>query len=317
MPVTGNLSIPRTDLDANLMQSRATSNWIAPLIYPLFEVPDITGRIGVTPLERMFNTIPSDKRAADGTYQRVASKFSDDSYSTEERGLEEVIDDRKARVYGSIFNFEVSTSIFLQEMIRRQLELDVKDSVHDAGVFTGASNTLAVNTAWNNAASGKPIDDVATGKQKIYEKCGLIADTLQISQRTHWDLSRSDQILERLKYTSAPEGVLNLGVLAAALGVGRVVVGNAVRNTADQGQTATLASIWPNDAASLMVTAGPDIASPGLGRILFYRETPGEGDVYVETYRDETRRSDVLRVRNERQVKRWSAIFGFRFTGVN
>ena len=121
-----------------------------------------------------------------------------------------------------------------------------------------------------------------------------------------WDLSLNAQILDRLKYTSAPMGLLNLGVLAAALNVDEIIVCTAQYNSANEAQTESFSDIWSNLYVSLLQTAKTDnITECCIGRTFFWTGDGGgrPDDPMMEEYEDVVKRVTVIRGRTDRHTK--------------
>lgn len=315
-PLTGALTIPRTDLNASFEQTSRDDNFIADQIFAPFQVPDVSGALMVTPLAALKEDRGDDVRQADGGYQRTQWTADQDSYATTERGGEEAVDQHKAKIYRSYLDFEKFTAVRLRAMALRRKEIRVKDLCHDTTNFTGATGTLAITNEWDDSTNAIPINDVQTGMKAIRDKCGLSLFHLQISWNSWLDLSLCSQIREVLKYTEKPEGFMPLNALAQALGVAKVVVGDAKTNTANLGLTASLGDVWSDEYAFLYVPCGADVVSPGIGRTFFYNEEGGSEMIYAEEYLEPRVRSKVLRVRYQDQQKRWSTRYGFLFSNV-
>ena len=129
-------------------------------------------------------------------------------------------------------------------------------------------------------------------------------NTLIVSPSTFFLLTNCDQMVERIKYTFPGIDISNMTSrqLAQALGLEKVLVGGGVYSTADKGQDASIARFWPDAEAMLTITTDdPDISVPCIGRTFFWVEESGDGEAntVVETYRDETRRADIVRVRHD------------------
>jgi hypothetical protein len=90
--------------------------------------------------------------------------------------------------------------------------------------------------------------------------------------------------------------------VAQAVGVEKVLVGRAPKNTAKKGQTYSGGFVWGDTYMALAYTSGGEFAAGGFGRtILWGADSPVP--FVAETYRDEARRSNVLRVRQHASEK--------------
>jgi hypothetical protein len=128
----------------------------------------------------------------------------------------------------------------------------------------------------------------------------MLPDALILSYNGFLDAKHSDQVTSQLKYTFPGIDLANMTSvqLAQALGVSEVLVGGGVYNSAGKGLDATIASLWDDEYAALIkISNGPDITQPGFGRTFLWTEDSPSNPI-VESYREETRRSDVFRVRH-------------------
>lgn len=308
-------AIPRGDIYAAIMENDPAANvYIATELFRPFSVTEIAGAIGVIPAESMLSR-QNTARSPQSGYNRSTWELEDIAFRCKENGHEELKDDSQAKQYRNYFDFETVLGKRGLHIVLREQEFRVRDLCHDTGTFTGATNTLDITNEWDDSANADPKGDIATGMKAIRDKCGLTANVLQIAWSSWWDLSHCDQILETLKYTEKPKGLLPTEALAAALGVERIVVPNLVYNSADKGQAKSISDIWTNEYAFLCVAAeDDDIQQPCVGRTLSFEEDGGL--MTIEDYRSEEVRSDVIRARQCTQEKRFFTECGFLYTNV-
>ena len=88
--------------------------------------------------------------------------------------------------------------------------------------------------------------------------------------------------------------------VAAYFGIDQVLVAGAQKDSAQKGKAAVLADVWDATKVHLLrVSAGSsNVLEPCFGRTILW--TGGAPQILtVETYRDETRRADIVRIRND------------------
>ncbi len=290
------------------------SNFIGLKVMPIFEVDEQTGQFPVIPAEVMFS-IPNTKRTSRGHYQRSDWEWEWDNYATEENGFEEPVDDREVRLYRRYFDAEKVAAVRAQRVVLRRQEQRVADMVFNTSNFT----PHAVTHEWDDHDNAAPIDDVKTGRKAIHDVIGIEPNTLVLAYSTFLDLGLCGQIVDRIKYTtpSVRRGDIGTDLLAMAFGVDKVVVGDALYNTAKKGQDASLDALWSNEYAMLCVTDGSPMLGqvPCLGRtFLWTRESPT--NTVVESYRDETVRGDVIRVRHDTDEEFISTECGYLMSNI-
>jgi len=92
--------------------------------------------------------------------------------------------------------------------------------------------------------------------------------------------------LDRFKHTQT--GILGADQVAQWLGVERLLIGRATRNSAAEGQTASMSFVWGTNALVMYTTASPSITEPSAC-YLFER-----GGVETKRFREEAEGQDVI-----------------------
>ncbi len=108
-----------------------------------------------------------------------------------------------------------------------------------------------------DAAGAVPIDEVHTDVKRIHSATGKRPNVLVIGADVEYVLKDHSTILDRIKYTQP--GMISLALLAAAFDVERVVVADAIYNTAAEGATETMSYIV-NSKSMLLAYAAPTAA---------------------------------------------------------
>lgn len=276
-----------------------TLGFIGPQVMPALPVSKQASEFTVIPKEALLAG-GDTRRAMRGFYNRSDFEFERGFYATHENGWEEVLDDREVNLYKNLFSAELVASKRATGIILRNQEMRIASKVFNATNFTAH----AVTNEWDDKTNATPLDDVATGKKAIRSACGMLPNTLIISYSTMQDLKRNAQIVDLLKYTFPGEDINTMSAmqLAHILDVPKVLVGGAVKNTANKAQDAVIADIWSNEYAMLTITSdSDDMSEPCLGRTFVWDDESGggEGNTIVEQYRSEGNRSDIYRVRHD------------------
>lgn len=276
----------------------AQMRYIGLKLMPIFETQRKSANFYTQPLAELLKP-RSTLRAPRGGYNRGDWRFSQSSYTCVEQGWEEVVDDEEATNYRTYFDAEsVSTQVAIDVILRAQ-EKRISD-----GIFTLSANN--VSNKWSSASNATPLADVTAGIKSIRDNTGLMPDTMELSYTTYRNVLKTSELKEALKYTQAFEALPDarkVQMLADYFGIGRIVIGDAIQNTADEGQTASLAGIWPDAKAVICVTnSSNDLSKPCLGRTMLWTADSPD-NVTVETYREEQARGQVIRVRQNTDEK--------------
>ena len=97
-------------------------------------------------------------------------------------------------------------------------------------------------------------------------------------------------------------GMISIDHLRSILDIRYVLIGGALKNTAGTGLPASLSDIWGNryvQVCRIAEGAEADVIEPCIGRQMFWNDGSGGTEIIVEEYRDEARRSEMLRVRHD------------------
>jgi len=257
-------------------------------------------------------------RNPDGSYQEADSKVGQDSFLCEEHGFEERVDDANKRIFAYSFDAEMIATKRTRNKLYRRLEIDLAAVLFNTNIWTGAALTTNVSVKWNVPATSTPVDDVLAAQQKIAASCGDEPNVVIMSKDLFLDLQTNAQIKSQVVYNGSddPKKVTEQQ-LAALFHVEKVIVCSATRNTVNKAQGYSGGRIWPSTmcmVAKLATTK--DLAEPCIGRTFHFIED-GAGDVIVETYRDERRRSDMVRARINYHQKRLLVGAGHLLTNTN
>ena len=294
-------AIYRPDLGVQVMEyvedPAAGMGFIGLEVMPIFPVMKNAGSYPVIPKEALLKLASVD-RAPRGRYGRDDYEYERGQYQTAERGFEEPLDDVERELFDQeapgLAEF-VATERAWGKIMRAQ-ERRIAAKVFNESNFTAAS----VSVCWDVAATAAPIDDVKTGIGAFRKQCGMLPNALIISYTTYLALQVADQIVDQLKYTFPGIDVSNLNIqqMARVLGVQRLLVGGAVYDSAAKGIDTTIADIWDDEYAALVLTSsGRDLTRPCVGRTFLWTEDSASNPI-VEEYREEQIRSDIYRVRH-------------------
>lgn len=287
------------DLEANLQ------NMIGLRVMPPYDVMSQFGPFRKVNVESLLRGVET-ARASGGNYSQTDFKFTDDSFSTKEHGLELPLDDRNAAIYAdSDFGSLLDNAILLRNQVLTNLERRVAALVFNTSTFTPTS----VTNEWDDATNATPITDVEAAIQRLYDK-GFMANALVISWKVFRNLRNCEQIIERINsggagQASKPEDV-TVEMLARCFDLKNVLVGGSQRNAANEGATVDIDPIWSGEYAMVTrVANGPKdrLVNPSIGRTFHWAGDGSQIGGAYETYYDATRRSEIFRLRMDTQEK--------------
>jgi hypothetical protein len=283
--------------------------YIGLALMPLLSVSVATGnyrRIRLASLLAAAGTVTN--RQANGGYNEGNYDFDAVSFLTQEYGWQARTDDAEFAFYGEDPMLgEMMATSRCWEVVLNHMEARIIQAIVTATVT--ASQTNAATATWATVATATPIDDVFNACEAVRARTGIYPNTVAMSRTAFRRCRRTNQVKNEIMAlgagSEANQSRVTAQKLAELFDVERVVVSNAVRNIANVGQNASLASVFPDNQIWVGVTANAeaDIQTPSAGRLVHWggdgSADMGENRVgVVETYRDEARRGDMVRVRN-------------------
>jgi len=302
---TSNLTTLRPDLASFLefdMESER-NGYIAQKVFPVIDVASQAGVYGIVPVEQLLQQRVT-RRAPGAGYSRGNFTFTTATYACEEHGAEEPVDDRQAKMYRDYFDAEQIATQRAFSSVLRNAEQRVGDTLFNTSTYTGATLTTSIATKWNSYANAVPLDNVVAARNRIYDNTGVWANALVVNQKVFYHLRRCEQVIDSIESNGAGQAAkqsdITADLVAQALGLDMVIVAGASRNSAIEGQTATPVQIWSDLYAMVCrVATSADMAEPCIGRTFHWSEDGSSIGGTVESYRDESVRSNIIRVRHD------------------
>lgn len=319
--MTPSIAIQRPDLGLALLEfdlAASQKGMIAQRVFPVIDVGLAAANFERVLLKELLQS-PKLNRAAGARYNEIQTQFTQDNFTTQEWGVEAPVDDNEVNIYAYTgVDAELVAAMRARDAVLRALEIRVAAKLFDTTRWTGGQYTAGVNAAWSNRSSSIPIDDIDNGVKEVYENFGVRPNALVLSWVDYKNVRQSEQIIDRIKYTDRDDAVgIGPALLAQAFDLDEVIVGDAVQNTANSGQTASLSPVWGNGKASLIVKANSsDLREPCVGRIFNYVGDGGSINGTFEEYRDEHRRGNIIRCRQQTGEKVLNTECGFLLTGL-
>ena len=289
----------RADINQALIEApQADVGLIGSTLLPLQNVSAKAGtylKVQLAAADLLSNN--SATRSAGSEYQRGIRSFTSANYSTEEFGLEELLDDGSVEDLNRFFAVESETARFLLRQIKLGHEKRVSDLLWAGSTpFTTADQTRAVAYTNTLIATVDVARDVAVAKLAL-NKLGYEPNCIAMSANV-FELIRRSTLLQNQFFgviSNTGARLLSEAEIAAALGVQTLAVGRAAYNTANKGKSYSGSFIVPDSKIIVGQIAGGEFTAGGIGRTLVW--AADAAGFVSESYRDEARRSNVLRVR--------------------
>lgn len=288
---------------------------VSDLLFPRVSVSKQANRYFVWNKGDMWRN-EAKKRAPAADFARVGMRLSTDTYSAEQFALEYLIADEIRGNQDAAVDVEMSATQYLVDQINLQ-----KDLSFATDFFTTSSGwgTGTVSTAWDNVASGTPVTNITQAVRDIRRALGGASNSHRIvglgGEKIRAALLTSDQVRDRTKYVQAQTQNAIEQSLAGVVGLDALVIASREQNTAKEGRVATYAPVFDRGFLVVAVPNTPGLNTPAAGYTFAWDEG-GRGDMYVEMYRDDFHKSDVLRAICYYDQKQTGADLGVYFNNA-
>jgi hypothetical protein len=304
-----NHAVPREDLGEAFREFEVDGmRMIADTVLPQRGVRQKAATLSVTKRENL--TIPNVDRANGGTYNRVSLYMDDMAYACKNRGLEGQVTEEDVLNYANDFDAEVEETQNVKIKMRLAREKRVADLVFNTTTWTGASLfTDNSGSPWATVGTDV-IAQIVAARELVRQNCGAKPNTLIINEVAMNQLLLNTGIKAKFPGALAITEDLMRQQMAAILGIPNLLIGQAIYNTADEGQTFSGDDIWSETYAMLAVlgTASTPMAQGHLGRTVTW--LPYASDLeYVESYDEPQTESEIIRVKSYTDEKVFDANF--------
>lgn len=274
-----------------------------------------------------FNRNGAKKRASGARVSEVGYALSNDSYFCEEYGVAIPIPDQvRANADPAADPARAAAELATHQMLI-QKETDFTTNFFTTGLWgtdiTGvASNPGASQVIqWSDTTSGDPIGNVRTGINTILGNTGIKPNIFVMGREVYSALIDHPDIQGRINggATTAQPSIATLNLLAQIFEVDEVMVGEAIQNTAAEGDTAAHSFILGKKCVLTYRPPAPGIMTPAAGYTFSWAGYMGgtnEFGFVIDTKRRDEEDTDVIRARAHYDHKLVSASLGFFWNAI-
>lgn len=253
-------------------------------------------------------------RARATSPKRIEASVSSQGYQTLNYMLEGTIPFEDLSNADEALEVEESTV----GLVTQALMLDLENRV--ATLLTTAANvgsgvTLSGTNQWSDGANSSPLSDVSTAVAWVQQGTGFKPNTMVVGALVHKALLLHPDIHDRIKYVQAVTPKSVEAVLAQLFDVERYLVGNAVKNSGQEGQPADMSFIWGKHALLLYRPPRPGRRVPSLG-YCFRWKPEGFTDFVVESKDDDDIKARRKRVGYFQDEKIVASDLGYLITNA-
>lgn len=175
-------------------------------------------------------------------------------------------------------DIDATTFITQKMLIRREIDFMAKyfkTGVWSTDIVGAASAPTAGQVLQWNVATSNPIVDVQNGKLAVQAVTGFKPNTLVLGPAVYAQLRNHPLIIDRIKYTQ--RGILTIDLLAALLDVEKVMIAEAVLNSASKGATDSINFMAGKHAMLTYSAPNPGLMQPTAGYTFAWTGLEGAG----------------------------------------
>lgn len=299
-----NISLVLTKI-ANQRAKLTESDLVGTKILPIQGVELQSGQYPKIDIDSLGSAVADASRVPGSAYKRVDYKITTDTYTTKDAGLEVTVDDSQKKFWSSFGDLAKSKTELLVDEVLRLQESEAIPLVTTASYFP-STNKDTVSVSWADT-SAKIVNDMVKAKKSLIDVLGGYIGSAKIyaamSADVWYYVSINQQVQGMLSGGTGSENLKSLVTkeqFAQICGLDGVFV---------SGLLVSGSRLFPADKVLLFVDS-PDFTN-GLcfGRTFVWTAENPEGQLFVtETYREEQKRSDIIRVRYFRGLE----VFDYR-----
>lgn len=267
--------------------------FIAEQVFPTVPVEKQSDTYYVYPKDNWFRDQSKERAPAD---ESVGTGFglTTDSYGCKLYALHSDVADQIRANADTPLDLDRDAMKLVMRQLMLGKEINWASKFFTTSVWTGSSTAgdITPGTLWS-ASNATPIVDITAQQEAMEEKTGYWANTLVLSRPVWNKIKNSADFLARVNggATNADPAQVNPQLLAQILELDRVLIAGAVKNTAKEGATATLARVFGKHALLCYTQPSPGIMQASAGYTFAWTEYATKG-AKISRFRIEQRKCD-------------------------
>ena len=254
-----------TNISVAYLQSQ--TNFLADQVFPNIPVDQQSNRYFKFDKDDFMRNDAQERAVSTASAGSGYTIDNTPSYYARVYGIHKDIDDQIRANADLPLNMDRDATQFVtqQLLIKRDLIwiANYFADVWNFGAAGGAKGGTGDFTYWDDPTNSNPLQDVEDARMDMAAATGFEPNTLVLGPRVFSALKRHPLVLDRIKYTQ--RGIVTTDILSSLFEVDRVLVPMAVRNTAAEGQTATVDFMYGNNALLLYANPTPSLMTPSAG----------------------------------------------------
>lgn len=275
----------------------SNDSFIADQIFPIVRVSKQTGKYYI--YDKSNLRVDKTNRAVGSGANEVDFGLSTAAFSCDDHALKGFVADEIQDQAEAALNPLVDETEMLTEKLMLDREVNLAAVINATGTMT-QNTTLSGTSQWSDYSNSDPIGDIRTARTTVHAATFKKPNTLILGKQVFDMLCDHPDIVERVKYSAL--GVITAELLARVFQLEKVLVGEAGKNSAVQGQTDSLAYVWGKHAVVCYIAPKVGLKTLTLGLTFTYK------DRMVKRWRDEDREGTYVRIGQDNYVQKLVAV---------
>lgn len=302
----------RTDLKGHVDEDNIIDQPLAAdRMSPTIGVIQTSAKMAVVGRGTTMKTSDMTQRNTDGSLNRVQFNVGEQEYTTEDRGIEVVIDKIQQIVSSQYYNAQIIATQIAQRHLLIGREKIVAAGFELTSGFTDVSATLSIAVVggpWDDVATAEPFETIDKIAANILAVAGLEKEVLTLSMDRLLlnRVMRCDEVNVRATNTLNTDAMGNEAqaqYFADYLGIKGIELRNGLfNNTGINSTTPVFTRVWDANKVQLFLkNSSGSFQVPGFSRQPVY--TPAFGpDMRIDSYTLETNQQLVIRAQEWRGI---------------
>jgi len=215
---------------------------------------------------------PDDELGSRGSPNELNEVRSSATYSCKGYGYKEYVDGETVANQDAPLDELADATANLAEGMAFRRELRSATLLTTSGNYGSNTAAIGASSRWDSAGGGDPIGAIQTARAAIWSGRGpsrLVGFTSLAAMNV---LVRHPAILDLFKYGGTSPGLATPTMLAKFFGLDDVLVSDAWKDTANEGQVASYSRIWPDSFGIVRVATSPGIRNASWGYNFRWRD---------------------------------------------
>lgn len=254
---------------SNLARLYRPTSFIADEVCPYIDVVHESDLYPVFDQGEFYATDVDDLVADRSEPRLVEFAHSTETYRTQRRELAWDISDRERKNADNQFRLERNKQVGVMGRLLMKREIRVAAVLRKTTNGGQLTNGAAAAAAWDTAGTTSIETDIWTGRESLRTTIGVRPNVIVIPEAVAAGMQKNTQLTAKLQYTYGDSGARPLledyyPVLPAVLFGMRVSIPGEIKNTANEGATASYSDVWGEDVRLLYVTGSAELEIPSV-----------------------------------------------------